>query len=132
MPQKSIWRAVLIVALSLALATPAKADNLDNAARNIVIGIVAVTAAIAVVITVVIMHESKKDRTITGCVKSEGNGMTIADERDQQVYALTGNTVGITPGDRMSLKGKKAKSKGDQPRVWVATSMIKDFGVCHP
>src|ERR1019366_4238242 len=132
MPQKSIWRAVLIVALSLVLATPAKADNLDNAARNIVIGIVAVTAAIAVVITVVIMHESKKDRTITGCVKSEGNGMTITDERDQQIYALTGNTVGITPGNRMSLKGKKAKSKGDHQRVWVATSMTKDFGVCHP
>jgi len=53
MPQKSIWRAVLIVALSLALTTPAKANNLDNAARNIVIGIVAVTAAIAVVITMV-------------------------------------------------------------------------------
>jgi hypothetical protein len=132
MPYKSIWRAVLVVVLSLALATPAKANNLDNTGRNIVIGIVVVTAAVAVVITVVILHESKKDRTITGCVKSEGNGMTIADERDQQVYSLTGNTVGITPGDRMSLKGKKAKSKGDQPRVWVATSTIKDFGVCQP
>lgn len=132
MPQNSIWRAVLIVVLSLALATPAKANNLDNAARNIIIGIVVVTAAVAVAVTVVIMHESKKDRTITGCVKSEGNGMTIADERDQQVYSLTGNTVGITPGDRMSLKGKKAKSKRDQPRVWVATSLTKDLGVCQP
>jgi hypothetical protein len=131
MPQNSTWRAVLIVALSLAVATPAKANNLDNAARNIIIGIVVVTAAVAVAVTVVIMHESKKDRTIMGCVKSEGNGMTIADERDQQVYSLTGNTVGITPGDRMSLKGKKAKSKRDQPRVWVATSMTKDFGVCQ-
>ncbi|MFZ0319185.1 MAG: hypothetical protein WAL56_08665 [Candidatus Sulfotelmatobacter sp.] len=132
MPQNSIWRAVLIVVLSLALATPAKANNLDNAARNIIIGIVVVTAAVAVAVTVVIMHESKKDRTITGCVKSERNGMTIADERDQQVYSLTGNTVGITPGDRMSLKGKKAKSKRDQPRVWVATSLTKDLGVCQP
>jgi hypothetical protein len=106
---------------------------LDNTARNIVIGIVAVTAAVAVVITVVIMHESKKDRTITGCVSSGGIGMTIADERDKQVYALSGNTAAITPGDRMSLKGKKAKSKGtNHTLVWVTTNVNKDFGVCQP
>jgi len=133
MLHKTFWRAVLIVVISLALVAPAKANNLDNTARNIIIGIVAVTAALAVVITVVIMHESKKDRTITGCVRSAGSGMTIADERDQQVYTLSGNTVGITPGERMSLKGKKAKSKdANHPRVWVATSVTKDLGVCQP
>jgi hypothetical protein len=47
---KNIWRAVLVVALSLAFSAPAKANNLDNAGRNIVIGIVAVTAAVAVVV----------------------------------------------------------------------------------
>ena len=133
MTQKNLWRGILIVLISLALTTPAKANSMDNTARNIVIGIVAVTAAVAVVITVVIMHESKKDRTITGCVSSGGIGMTIADERDKQVYALSGNTVGITPGERMSLKGKKAKSKGtNQTLVWVATNVNKDFGVCQP
>jgi hypothetical protein len=131
--QKSLWRGVLIVVISVALATPARATSLDTTARNIVIGIVAVTAAVAVVITLVILHESRKDRTITGCVSSEGSGMTIADEKDQQVYALSGNTVGITPGERMSLKGKKAKSKGAKHTlVWVATNVNKDFGVCQP
>jgi len=129
--QQKLCRAILIVVLSVALATPAKASSLDNNARNIVIGIVAVTAAIAVVITVVVLHESKKDRTITGCVRSSGAGMTIADENDNRIYVLSGNTVGITPGDRMKLKGKKAKSKGhDHPLVWVATSVTKDLGVC--
>jgi hypothetical protein len=131
--QKNLWRGILIVLISLALTTPAKANSMDNTARNIVIGIVAVTAAVAVVITVVIMHESKKDRTITGCVSSGGIGMTIADERDKQVYALSGNTAAITPGDRMSLKGKKAKSKGtNHTLVWVTTNVNKDFGVCQP
>jgi anti-sigma-K factor RskA len=130
---KSLWRGVLIVALSVAVAAPARANSLDTAGRNIVIGIVAVTAAIAVVITVVILHESRKDRTITGCVSSEGNGMTIADEKDQQVYALSGNTVGITLGERMSLKGKKARSKNtNHTLVWVTTNMDKDLGVCRP
>ena len=59
--------------------------------------------------------------------------MTIAEEKGKQVYALSGNTVGITPGERMSLKGKKAKSKAtNQTLVWVATSVTKDFGVCQP
>ena len=94
--------------------------------RNIVIGIVAVAAAVAVVITVVLMHESRKDRTITGCVKSREMGTTnITDEKDGQVYRLSGDTAGIKPGDRMKLKGKKAKPKGKQSRVGVATSVTQ-------
>jgi hypothetical protein len=69
------------------------------------------------------MRESKKDKSITGCVKSAENGMTITDEKDEKVYTLSGNTVGVRPGDRMKLKGKKAKSKGDPALVWVATSV---------
>jgi hypothetical protein len=65
--QKSFWRAVLIVVIRLALPAPARANGLDNAGRNIVIEIVAVTAAVVVVITVVIMHESKKTRKFTPC-----------------------------------------------------------------
>ncbi len=130
--QKTFWRAVPIVVISLALPAPARANSLDNAGRNIVIGIVAVTAALAVVITVVIMHESKKDKIITGCVKSAESGMTITDEKDEKVYTLSGNTVGVRPGDRMKLKGKKAKSKRDPALVWVANSVIQDMGVCQP
>lgn len=129
---KCVCRGVLIVVLSVALASPARANTLPSAGE-IIGGIVAATAAIAVVITVVLLHESKKDRTITGCVSSTASGMTIADEKGKQVYALSGNTVGITPGERMSLKGKKAKSKAtNQTLVWVATSVTKDFGVCQP
>jgi hypothetical protein len=130
--QRTFWRAVLIVVISLALPAPARPNSLDNAGRNIVIGIVAVTAAVAVVITVVIMREPKKDKSITGCVKSAENGMTITDEKDEKVYTLSGNTVGVRPGDRMKLKGKKAKSKGDPALVWVATSVTQDMGACQP
>jgi hypothetical protein len=94
---------------------------------------VVVTAAVAVAITVVVMHESKRDRTITGCIRSFGTGMTIADENDRQVYELTGNTVGVTPGERMRLKGKKAESKtSDHTHVWVATKVTNDYGACQP
>ncbi len=133
MPQKSFWSAVLVAVICVALATPAKADSLETAGRNIVIGIVAVTAALAVVITVVIMHESRKDRTITGCVSSGADTMTITDQRDQRVYVLSGNTVGIVAGERMKLRGKRLKLQdaGKTP-AWETTTVLKDFGVCHP
>ena len=130
---KSIARASLIIVLCAALATPARADKLQSDAHNIEVGIVVVVAAIVVVTIVLVRHEAKKDRTITGCVSSAGGGLAIADENDRQIYELAGNTAGITPGDRMKLKGKKVKSKGpDHTHVLVATRVSKDFGVCQP
>lgn len=133
MTHQRVGCLVLIVALTAALAAPARADNLDSNARNIVIGIVAVTAAIAVTVTVLVMRRGKKDRTITGCVGSGPNGMTITSENDQKVYALTGDTAGIKPGDRMSLRGKKIKSASPDRALLLDTKkVISDFGVCQP
>ena len=135
MTQKSLWRGVLIIVLCVALATPPRAQasggSFTDLGRNIVIAIVATTAAVAVVVTVVVIHYSKK-RTITGCVNSAGSGMTLTDEKDKQIYVLSGNTTGIKPGDRMKLQGKKAKSKGaDKTLVWEAKKVTKEFGVCQ-
>ena len=132
MAQRCIWRGVLIIVLSAALATPARADSLKTAGEEIVAGIVAVTAAIAVVATVLVVHYSKK-RTITGCVHSVGDGLTVTDEKDRQTYSLTGNTAGIVPSDRVKLKGEKAKPKGsDRTLVWETQGVTENFGVCHP
>jgi hypothetical protein len=131
MPQKSLWRGVLIVVLCLALSAPARANtSLKTAATEIVIGIVA-AAAVVTVLVVVLIHKSKKT-AITGCVGSGENGMTITDEKDRRIYALSGNTMGIKPGDKMKLKGKKVKAKGpDKTLVWEAKAVTKDFGVCQ-
>lgn len=132
MNEKSLWRGVLIVVLCVALATPANAStDLQANARNIVIGIVAVAAGI-VVITILVIHYSKK-QTITGCVNSAGSGMTVTDEKDKLVYALSGNTAGVKPGDRMKLQGKKLKAAGaGATPVWETTEIKKDLGVCRP
>jgi hypothetical protein len=121
---------LLVIALTLALATPARADKLDTDGREIVIGIVAATAAVAVLITVLALHYLKK-RAVTGCVDSAGAGMTLTDD-NHHVYLLSGNTLGIQPGDRMKLRGQLIKSKGpDKTLVWEAREVTKDFGVCH-
>ena len=131
--QKFLWRGVLIAALCVALATPAAAQygKIVNPGP-IIAGIVAVTAAL-VVITIVVVHESRKKRGITGCVTPGENGMTVADEKDKRIYTLSGSTVGIKPGDRVTLQGKKAKPKdASAPLTWEVKSETKDFGACQP
>lgn len=131
MTYKCFWHGVLIAILSVALATPARADTLKQNADNIVIGTVAAIAAV-VVLAVVIIHYSKK-RTITGCVASGASGMSLTDEKDKQIYQLSGDTTGVKAGDRMTLQGKKMKSTGsDKTLVWEAKTVTKDFGVCTP
>jgi hypothetical protein len=129
---KFLWHGALIAALCMALAIPTQADQLSNDARNAIIGIVAVSVVL-VAITVVVVHESRKKRTVTGCVVSGENGMSVADEKDKRIYALSGNTVDIKPGDRVTLQGKKAKPKGaNAPLAWEVNKQTKDFGACQP
>ena len=86
-------------------------------------------AAAVVVITVVVVRESTKKRMITGCVNSEENGMSVMDEKDKRIYALSGNTADIKPGDRVTLQGKKVKSKDAKILLaWEATKNTKNFG----
>jgi hypothetical protein len=132
--QKFFWRGVLIVALCVALAIPARAQpySFKNLGNNVIIAIVAVSAAL-VVITVVVVHESRKKRTVTGCVASGTNGMSVTDEKDKRIYALSGNTADIKPGDRVTLQGKKAKPKdASTPLDWEVNKETKDFGACQP
>ena len=131
MSSRDLWRWVLIVALNVVLITPARADKLQTEGEEIVIGIVAVAAAL-VVGTVLIIHYSKK-RTITGCVSSGETGMTVTDEKDKQIYALSGNTAGIKLGDRIRLQGKKVTPKSaDKTLVWETREVKRDFGLCQP
>jgi hypothetical protein len=123
---------VLIIALSLALVTPARADTLKTDSHEIVAGIAGVAAAIGVVVTILLIHYSKK-HSITGCVATAGSSLTITDEKDKKIYALSGNTAGITSGDRVKLQGRIVRLTGSgQALEWDATKMTKDFGVCQP
>jgi hypothetical protein len=123
---------VLIIALSLTLVTPSRADTLKKDGDEIVAGIAGVAAAIGVVVTILLIHYSKK-HSITGCVAASGGGMTITDEKDKKIYVLSGNTAGITAGDRVKLQGRTVKLTGSsQTLEWDATKMNKDLGVCQP
>jgi len=125
--------AVLISALAFTLCIPVEAQSSGKIVSNGTIAgaIVGIAAGVAV-IAIVAIHYSKK-RSITGCVNSGANGMTLADEKDKQSYVLSGDTANIKAGDRIKLQGKKAKSKSsDQMLVWETKKTTKDFGVCQP
>ena|ERR1017187_3316097 len=130
MTQRRFWSGVLIAVLTLSVAQPAQAaQSINTQADEIVIGIVVVAAAIGVVATVLILHYSKR-ATITGCVKSETNGMSVTNEKDQRNYALSGSMIGIRPGERVTLKGKR-KDAG-KTFVFEAQKVTRDFGACQP
>lgn len=128
---KSLWCLVLIVVLSVVLVEAAEAKGYPSGGA-IVAAIVGVVAALAVV-TYVVIHESSKKRTITGCVSSGENAMSLTDEKDKRSYALTGNTADVKPGDRVTLQGKRIKPKdAGKPLLWETKKISKDLGVCQP
>jgi len=86
-----------------------------------------------VIVTVVIIHKSSEKRTITGCVNSGENGMSVTDDKNKRLYTLSGNTAGVKPGDRMTLQGKKIKRQdAGKTLVWETKTISKDLGVCQP
>jgi hypothetical protein len=132
MTQKRFWCGILIVVLIVGLAKPARADKLTAGVAGIIVAIVVVGVALAFVVPATIIHYTKK-RTITGCVSLGANGMSVTDERDKQIYTLSGETTAIRPGDRMKLRGRKVRSTGpDKARLWEAKEVLKNFGVCQP
>ena len=113
----------------MGVAKAARADNAE--AVVIVVAAAAAAAAIAVVATVTIVQGKRKKMTITGCVLSGGQGLTITDEEDRKTYVLSDETSGVKAGNRMKLEGKRVRTKGpDKTRVWETRRVIKDFGVC--
>jgi hypothetical protein len=133
MTRKCFWCGILVVALTVGLATPARANN----AETVLIVVVAATAAaaIAVFVTVASVQHRYRKIVITGCVISTEKGMTITDEQDRKLYELSGDTTGVKSGDRVRLLGKKVKPKGsDKTRVWEAREVLKEiarFGHCR-
>jgi len=128
---KHLWRVAVVCALSVALSTGTKADTLKKNADLVLVAAIAVVAAVVVVTVVVIKHASK-NRTITGCVSSDESGMRVTDEKDKHIYALTGNTAGVKPDERVTLTGKKIKPSSGATFVWETKKITKDFGTCQP
>jgi hypothetical protein len=121
----------VVVVLCVALCIPARADNLKTTGEAVV-ALAIVGVAAVVVVAVVVIHHSTKTRSITGCVNSANNAMTLTDEKDKQVYLLGGDTASVKPGERLTLQGKKVNSSGSPKLTWETKKIAKDLGACQP
>ena len=122
---RSLWNALLIPIVILSLIQPARAETLDAAGKQIYAGIAVVAAAAVVGAVFLVLHEKHKTTTVTGCVAPAAGGMSLTDDKDKQVYALSGTPAGVKPGDRMTLNGKR------HGKVFETRSVIRDLGVCQ-
>ncbi len=124
------WCVLLMVALCVTLSTRAEAED-KIVSNGTIAGVIVAVVAVVVVVAYVIVHQSSKKRSITGCVVPGANGMNVTDEKDKRSYALSGNTAGIKAGDRITLKGSKIKAKdASRSLEWQTTRISRDFGSC--
>ena len=131
MPHTFLCRVLLVAILGAALVAPARAESIETAGKQITAGIVVVSAAVAVVAILLVIHYKRKRSSITGCVISGANGMSLKDEKDQRTYALSGDTAAIKLGDRMTLEGQRRKD-GSAIFIFESQKVSRDFGVCQP
>ncbi len=124
--RKLICNAVILAVLCVTCPKPTRADNLDTAVHAVVAGIVVASVAIGVGIILIVLHEKHKKTSITGCIVSSANGMSVTNEKDKRTYALAGVSAGIKAGERMTLEGKRHGA------VFEASGLTKDFGLCQP
>jgi hypothetical protein len=85
-----------------------------------------------VVATVVLVHVHNSHYSIRGCVTAGPDGLKVHENGSGRVYALTGVTANVKPGDVIKLHGAKIKgqkdSAGDQD--FALESINKDYGPC--
>lgn len=93
---------------------------------GIAVGIVAVGVGIGLGIYFGVKH----NHSVTGCVRSTADGMTLTTESDKQTYALTGDVAGIKSGNRVRVSGKKSKEKSAGTAQFLVEKVSKDLGAC--
>ena len=97
-----------------------------------VIGGIAGGAAVLGVVGYLIYHQTHKHPTITGCLTSNADGLSLANERDKKVYTLTGNLAALGAGEKVAIKGKKVRAKDASGKLSFAVEKLnRDLGACR-
>jgi hypothetical protein len=131
MPYRFLCRVAVIAVLCVALIAPARAESLETAGKQITAGIVVVSAAVGVLVVFLIIHYKHRKSSITGCVVSGANGVSLTDENDKRTYALSDDTGAVKAGQRMKVEGKRQNEKNGTFSFEVQ-KISKVFGACQP
>ncbi len=127
-----LLRIPIAVALCLLLALPAfPQTGLGGIgpSKGQIIAAIAGAAAVLTGLGFLIYHETHKHPSITGCAASSPDGLTLQNEKDKKVYALSGDSFALKAGERVTVKGKKVKDSSGKFSFQVE-KLTKDYGSC--
>jgi hypothetical protein len=111
--------------------TPAPSGHIGPTTGEVV-GVGVGVAATIVVATVVLVHVHNSHFTVRGCVTAGADGLKLHENGSSKVYALTGVTANVKPGDVIKLHGAKLKGQKDNAgdQDFAVESINKDYGPC--
>ena len=145
MSLRSWLRPALIIALCLALSSPASGQSCRGPQGQLspcvgsntgaIIGIVAGVVG-SVALFYFLRHNPKKDQkvmqaSVVGCVQKTDAGIFLKNEKDKLTYGIIADTVDLKNGERVELTGRKYKDKEGKLNVDV-DALVQDFGPCTP
>ena len=121
--------AILLLLAALLVTTTRQAEASIPTGTQIVLIFVAV-GAIGAGIGVGVYYAVRQPPSITGCVVSGRDGLTLQNEADQKIFLLTGDAASLPPGHRIRVKGKKKKT-ATGPTLFFVEKLRNDFGACR-
>ena len=72
-----------------------------------------------------------KHASIQGCVSSDATGLSLRNEKDRKIYALGGDSAGLSPGRHIRATGKRTKDSAGK-LIFQVQKVTKDLGTCQP
>lgn len=136
MTKSSLVSTSIALALCLLLTMPAfpqSGGGHIGPSNGEIIGVIAGVAVGLTVVGVLVYHQTHKHASMTGCVASGADGLTLQNEKDKKVYALSGDSATLKPGERVTVKGKRGKVKDASGKLsFQVEKRTKEFGACTP
>jgi hypothetical protein len=127
---RNIIAGILLSALLTATTATARAQVGYKLTKGTEVGVAAVIAGVGVGIGLGVYFAVRHNHSLTGCAVSGANGLQLQSQGDQQIYALVGDTAGITPGERIRVSGKRENKSDGVPRQFLVEKLAKDYGFC--
>jgi hypothetical protein len=67
--------------------------------------------------------------SVTGCVQSGNDGLSLVDEKSKRSYSLLPGGADLLPGERVALRGKKSQG-GPAGQSFQPKKIVKNLGSC--
>lgn len=87
-------------------------------------------AAIGAGIGIGVFYAVHHGHALNGCAVLGSDGLQLQNRGDGQIYALTGETAAVKPGDRVRVSGKKEKKNSGGPQQFLVEKLSRDYGSC--